>query len=59
MVRCKVTLDLKKEKEKLFRMKRTNISTVEQKSDVFVNRILNKYSKVVDDLNRNRVLMPT
>ena len=39
IVRCKVMLGLKREREKLFRMKRPNISTVKGKSDEFAVRI--------------------
>ena len=52
MVRCKVMLDLKRETEKLFRMK-PNISTVKEKSDECPTTIHNKYSELIDKMNDN------
>ena len=52
MVRCKVTLDLKREREKLFKMKKSNTSTVKEKSGEFLI-IQNKYSQLVDEMNGN------
>ena len=53
MVRCKVMLNLKREREKLFRMKKPNISAVKENSDEFVIRIQNKYSQLVDEMRLN------
>ena len=51
MVRCKVMLDLKRERNKLFRMKKPNITKVKEKSDEFVIRIQNKYSQLENEMN--------
>ena len=53
MVKCKVMLDLKRERENLFRLKWSHISTVKDQSDEFANRIHNKYSQLVDEMNGN------
>ena len=45
---------LKREREKLFKMKRPNIPTVKEKSDEFVIRIQNRYSQLVDKVNGDR-----
>ena len=54
MISCTLIIDLKRLREKLFRMKKRNISTVQEKSDEFVViRIQKKYSQLVDKINGN------
>ena len=56
LVIFKVTLDLRREREKIYRIKKANIFTVKEKSDEFAIRIQNKYSQLADEMNRNKEL---
>ena len=46
MMKCKITLNFKREREKLFRMWKPSISTVKEKWDEFIIRIQNMYSQI-------------
>ena len=51
MLRCKLTPDLKRKREKLFRMKGPNIPMIKEKLSEVAIRIQNRYSQLVDKVN--------
>ena len=58
LMRCKVMLNLKRERENLIRMKRISIPTIQEISNEFAIIIQNKYSKLVNvnEMNGDRKL---